>query len=106
MYKAIYPNTISLNDIPNYFNKKVDSLILVDKIKVIKTKKGDEMAFITGSDETLTMDFTLFPKVYRLYTMVEKGNLLLISGRVEKRLDQYQVIVDKITILNKKEEDE
>ena len=106
MYKAIYPNTISLNDIPNYFNKKVDSLILVDKIKVIKTKKGDEMAFITGSDETFSMDFTLFPKVYRLYTMVEKGNLLLISGRVEKRLDQYQVIVDKITILNKKEEDE
>lgn len=103
MYKKDNPYAISLNQISNNFGKRVDTLILVDKIKVINTKKGDKMAFITGSDETGTMDFTLFPKVYRLYEMVEKGDLLKIRGTVEKRLDQYQVIVQKIRYLKDKE---
>ena len=60
-----------LNEISNHFSKSIDCLILVDKIKVINTKKGDKMSFITGSDETGTMDFTLFPKVYRMYEMIE-----------------------------------
>ena len=64
------------------------------------------MAFITGSDETGTMDFTLFPKVYRMYEMIEKGDLLKIRGNVEKRLDQYQVIVQKIKYLKERDEDD
>lgn len=99
MYKKDNPNTISLNSVSNYFSRQIDCLILVDKIKVITTKKGDKMAFITGSDETGTMDFTLFPKVYRLYEGIEKGALLKVRGNVEKRLNQYQVIVQKIRYL-------
>ena len=104
MYKKDNPYVVSLLEIPNFFSKRVDTLILVDKIKVITTKKGDKMAFITGSDETGTMDFTLFPKVYRLYEGIEKGDLLKIRGTVEKRLDQYQVIVQRIKYLKEKEE--
>lgn len=105
MYKKDNPYTISLNEISNHFSKSIDCLILVDKIKVINTKKGDKMSFITGSDETGTMDFTLFPKVYRMYEMIEKGDLLKIRGNVEKRLDQYQVIVQKIKYLKERDED-
>ncbi len=103
MYKKDNPYTISLNEVSNYFSKRVDTLILVDKIKVINTKKGDKMAFITGSDESGTMDFTLFPKVYRLYDKIEKGDLLKVRGTVEKRLDQYQIIVQKIKYLKVEE---
>lgn len=106
MYKKDNPYTISLNEISNHFSKSIDCLILVDKIKVINTKKGDKMAFITGSDETGTMDFTLFPKVYRMYEIIEKGDLLKIRGNVEKRLDQYQVIVQKIKYLKERDEDD
>lgn len=106
MYKKDNPYTISLNEISNHFSKSIDCLILVDKIKVINTKKGDKMSFITGSDETGTMDFTLFPKVYRMYEMIEKGDLLKIRGNVEKRLDQYQVIVQKIKYLKERDEDD
>ena len=95
--------TISLVDAVKYFNKSIDTLILVDKIKVIQTKKGDKMAFITGSDETGTMDFTLFSKVFRLYENVSKGDLLKVRGIVEKRLDQYQIVVNKIKYLKEKE---
>ena len=103
MYQKDNPYVISLNAIPNYFSKTIDTLILVDKIKVITTKKGDKMAFLTGSDETGTMDFTLFPKVYQLYE-IEKGDLLKIRGTVERRLDQYQVVVQKIKNLKDKED--
>ena len=103
MYRKDNPYVISLNEVSNQFLKKVDTLILVDKIKVINTKKGDKMAFITGSDETGTMDFTLFPKIYKLYEMIERGDLLKVRGTVEKRLDQYQVIVEKIKFLKEKE---
>ena len=106
MYKKDNPYTVSLNEISNYFSKRIDCLILVDKIKVINTKKGDKMAFITGSDETGTMDFTLFPKVYRLYEDIEKGDLLKVRGTVEKRLDQYQVIVQRIKYLKEKEDND
>ena len=106
MYKKDNPYTVSLNEVSNYFSKRIDSLILVDKIKVINTKKGDKMAFITGSDETGTMDFTLFPKVYRLYEGIEKGDLLKVRGTVEKRLDQYQVIVQRIKYLKDREDND
>ena len=104
MYKRDNPYCIPLNTLNNYFSKQVDTLILVDKIKVINTKKGDKMAFITGSDETATMEYTMFPKVYSAYPEIERGSLLKIRGTVEKRLDQLQVIVDKIKILGEEEE--
>ena len=93
---------ISLNTVPDHFNKTVDCLILVDKVKVIDTKKGDKMSFITGSDETARMDFTLFPKIYKLYFAIERGDLLKIRGKVEKRLNKYQIVVEKIKYLKEK----
>ena len=101
MYKKDNPYCIPLNSVDKNFNKQVDTLILVDKIKTINTKKGEKMAFITGSDETSTMEYTLFPRTYNLYPDIEKGDLLKIRGNVERRLDQIQVIVEKIKKLNK-----
>ena len=99
IYKKENPYCIFLNTIEDNFNKTIDCLILVEKIKVITTKKGEEMAFITGSDETNAVEFTLFPKIYRNYNMIEKGNILKIRGNVERRLNNYQIIVSKIKIL-------
>ena len=61
-YFAKESNCISLENIKDYFNKEIDTIILVEKVKVINTKKGDKMAFLTGSDEATMLDFTLFPK--------------------------------------------
>ena len=99
IYKNSNPYCIPLNTIESYFSKKIDTLILVDKVKVIDTKKGDKMSFITGSDETATMDYTLFSKVYNEYSNIQKGDLLKVRGTVEKRLNQYQIVVEKIKYL-------
>ena len=105
MYRKDNKYAININEIPNHFNKTVDTLILVDKIKTINTKKGDKMAFLTGSDETGSMEYTLFPKVLDDYPRIKKGNLLKIRGKVEKRLNKYQIIVERIKDLENEKED-
>lgn len=106
LFKKDNPYCIPLNEIEKYFSKKVDTLILVDKIKIINTKNGEKMAFLTGSDETSTMEYTLFPKVYNEYNDIQKGDLLKVRGRVEKRLNQYQIIVEKVRNLQAGDIDE
>ena len=103
LYKKDNPYCIPLNEIAAYFSKRIDTLILVDKIKTINTKNGDRMAFLTGSDETSTMEYTLFPKVYKEYSDIKKGDLLKVRGTVEKRLNQLQIVVEKIRNLKETE---
>lgn len=99
LYKHDNPYCIHLIDIDKYFNKQVDVLVLVEKIKQITTKKGDNMAFLTGSDETSSKEFILFPKTYKANENLEVGKVIKIRGKVEKRMDELQIIVDKIKYL-------
>ncbi len=104
-YKKDNPYCIPINEIDKYFNKQVDCLLLVDKIKIINTKKGEKMAFITGSDETGSSEFTIFPKVFEDFQDLTRGKLIKIRGKVEKRLNQIQVIVERIKYVEEKHED-
>ncbi len=106
MYKKDNPYCININDIDNHFNKNVDLLILVEKIKIINTKKGDKMAFLTGSDETASIELTLFPKVFNNFQELSRGDLLKVRGHVERRLNEIQVIVEKIKYLKEDENEE
>ena len=96
IYRKDNPTCVLLNTINQFFNKEIDTLILIEKIKVINTKKGDKMAFITGSDETESKEFIVFPKVFQKYSTIEKGKVVKIHGRVERRLDETQIIVEEI----------
>lgn len=96
MYKKSNPYCVSLYAVDSYFGKTIDALVLVEKIKIISTKKGEKMAFLTGSDETGSKEFIMFPKIYKSYLDVGKGDLLKIRGRIEKRLDEYQIIVERL----------
>ena len=102
-YKNKY-NTLSLDCTAAYLNKDIQVIILVENIKEIETKTGLPMAFISGSDERVTMDFTLFPKVYQRYNDLKKGEVLLVVGRVERRYDKYQIIIKNIKKLEEKTE--
>ena len=96
VYRNKFINTILLNQLEQYYNRNVTVFIMVEKIKVIKTKRQEEMAFVSGSDETKMMDFTLFPKIYAKAKDLKRGDLYLITGTVEKRFNQTQVIVNQL----------
>lgn len=92
-YKKKY-NTINLSNISNYFDKVIDLVVYVDRIKEVDTKKGDKMCFITGSDEGTSIDVVMFPKIYN--SNIKVHDILYLNGRVEKRHDKYQFVVNKV----------
>lgn len=92
---------VKLNRIENYFDKHIKCVVLVEKIKSVKTKKGDNMAFITASDETDTKEFVVFPLAYYMLSKIKIGDIIVVQGRVTKRFDTYQINID---FLNKNSE--
>ncbi|MDD3453520.1 MAG: DNA polymerase III subunit alpha [Bacilli bacterium] len=100
IYKNKYKNIIDLKNVSHYFDKTIDIIVLVDKIKEIETKKNDIMCFIVGSDEQNNIDIVLFPKIYDKLNKTKHGDIVLIRGKVEKRFDKYQIIVDNLKVLD------
>lgn len=92
-----YVNSFKQANIKENFDKVVDTVVLVEKIKKIKTKNGDDMAFLEASDETGTSEFTIFKEAFPGLKDVSVGSLVKVRGRVEKRMDKYQIVVSNIS---------
>ena len=58
------------------------------------------MAFIRACDEFKQIDITVFPKLYKDLKNINKHDIILIDAKVEKRLDEYQLIANRIIKLN------
>ena len=89
--------SIPLLDIPNYFDKYVSIVVLIDRINTTKSDKPT--CFMTGSDEVSSIDLVLFNKVYEENKLVNKGDIVKVDGKVEKRFDKYQIIVNNMKVL-------
>lgn len=100
IYKSRTSNVVNLADIKNYFGKRVELLVMIDKVRVVNTKNNDRMAFYLASDDTAQTDLTLFPKVYKKYKDIDKGEIVLVKGEVQRRFDKYQIIVNEIKRIN------
>lgn len=100
IYKSRISNVINLVDIKNYFGKRVELLVMIDKVRVVNTKNNDRMAFYLASDDTAQADLTLFPKAYEKYKDIDKGEIVLVKGEVQRRFDKYQIIVNEIKRIN------
>ena len=85
---------MKLERIKQFFDKRVKCVVLLEKIRTIKTKKGDNMAFITASDETGNGEFVLFPSGYNLLYNIKKGDIIVVQGLVTKRFDSYQININ------------
>ena len=96
-YKEVY-KVFNLNEVVNHIGKMVDTIALVDKVKVLKDKNGNEMAFITGSDELSTIEYISFSSTFATIKDIDKGNVILVRGKVEKR-NNVQIIVEKAKII-------
>lgn len=69
----------------------------ISSVKVIRTKKGEKMAFITLSDESGEISSVAFPNVYAKYMgLLQKGNIVFVEGTIENRQNTRQVIIKKV----------
>ncbi|HET6871925.1 MAG TPA: DNA polymerase III subunit alpha [Sporolactobacillaceae bacterium] len=60
--------------------------VMVEALRLIKTKKGQQMAFGRVSDATGQLDVVLFPDTLNTYrSLFNIGELLFVEGTIEKR---------------------
>ncbi len=91
---------ITTHPITKYkINKDVELVLLVNKVKENTTKKNEKMCFINAMDEVSNIDLVLFPKVYEKNQNINRLDVIHLFGRVEKRFDKVQIIVNKMEIL-------
>ena len=91
---------IDLKEIEKYFDKQIETIVYIDKIRKIETKNKEEMMFIEASDEMSKIEIVVFPKTYKQIKNIALGNIVRINGKVEKRFDEYQIIANQIIKLN------
>lgn len=98
-YRELHQQTHSLNTSELIDGQKnINSILLVNHVKLIRTKKGQPMVFITASDQFGSVDITAFPTVYNQIKDWIKPNLvIMIKGNVQNRRG-LQIVADKIEI--------
>jgi len=75
--------------------KGLKTAVVVQEMKVIRTKRGDPMAFLTLGDEQEEMEAVVFPNVFRdLRKWLSEEMLVFIQGRIEERNGSKQWIVE------------
>lgn len=88
-------NVVDLSDLEVGKNKIV--LFGLRQYREIKTKKNDDMAFLTIYDDTLEMDMVCFPEQYKEYRNILSTNSIYIAqGDVDIRNDNKQIILKKL----------
>lgn len=88
-------NAVAITEVA--LDNQVTVGMYLTKVKVIRTKKGNQMAFIAGNDPTGDIDVTIFPKLYsQISSWLHRDLVVIVSGRVEER-QGLQIIAEQIT---------
>jgi DNA polymerase-3 subunit alpha/error-prone DNA polymerase len=70
--------------------------------KVVHTRSGDPMEFLTFEDETGVVETTFFPRTYhRFCHMVDRGRPYLLRGVVERDWGATTLTVDRVEALER-----
>lgn len=71
--------------------------------KVVRTKRGDPMEFLTFEDETGIVETTFFPEPYRRFChMLDRNRPYLLAGKVETNWGVATLTVDRVGVIGGK----
>ena len=89
-------NIMKMKNIDSNLFKNVTIIVIINSIKTLKTKKGDDMAFIIVSDETGSAETVIFQDNFKDLNGINKNDLVLIKGKVSKSFDKTRIIINNI----------
>jgi DNA polymerase-3 subunit alpha len=96
-------NAISIKEIKNGGAVRIGGLIRGTKI--IKTKRGDLMAFVTIEDLHGAVEATVFSRVYAgVSDLLVEDSAVFIQGQVQKDEQSVKILAEKVVPVNKAEE--
>ena len=99
-YESQYATT-SIDDYEE--GQVVQTFIYLKEIRKMRTKKGEQMAFLTAQDFTGEMSYTIFPQLFRqVFLELKNQELYLVKGKVQRSRfkDSLEVLVDTIYPFN------
>ena len=105
LYRKKYNYPISTKGVSNYMSKNIhisynnEIKNFSEKYKKITTKTGNDMAFMTISDEYGKMECTIFPNEYLNIEQIEIGDIVIVYGKTNSRNGNDQVIVNNIKVI-------
>lgn len=82
-------------------NQKIHLLLYLREIREIRTKRGEQMAFIEGNDASGEVSVTIFPELYRqIRGIISENAVVYVEGKAEvsKYNGEIQVIADKVEL--------
>jgi DNA polymerase-3 subunit alpha/error-prone DNA polymerase len=89
--------TVKAVDLPRHIGRRVRLAGWLITGKVVTTKHGDPMEFLTFEDETGIVETTFFPQTYhRFCHMIDRNQPYLLTGKVEEDWGAITLTVDKV----------
>lgn len=92
---------VKIKDFNKFINRKVRVVALVEKIKVINTKKGEAMAFVRLEDETGNIEAVIFPKNNAVIEELTENMLYRFTGSINRRNEEVQFVIESVELLNR-----
>ncbi len=88
--------TVKAVDLPRFIGRRVRLAGWLITGKVVATKKGDPMEFLTFEDETGIVETTFFPQAYRRFChVIDRQRPYLLTGKVEENWGALTLTVEK-----------
>ena len=67
-------------------------LVEIQSIRVIRTKKGENMAFLKVTDSKTSLEVTVFSEQYRQFkNLLHEGSFYYLNGKVQARDGRLQL---------------
>jgi len=90
-------HTVKAVDLPRHLGRRVRLAGWLITGKVVTTKHGDPMEFLTFEDETGIVETTFFPQTYhRFCHMLDRERPYLLTGKVEEDWGALTLTVDRV----------
>ena len=89
---------VKIKDISKYKNRRVILGTIIDKIKVINTKKGEKMAFLNLSDDTGSIAGVIFPKNNTVIDLINESDIALFKATISDRNGELQAVIEEIKL--------
>ncbi|MFH1993341.1 MAG: PHP domain-containing protein [Pseudomonadota bacterium] len=89
-------------DLPGFVGKHVRIAGLLITGKVVHTKRGEPMEFLTFEDETGLVETTFFPQAYRRFcALLDHGRPFILYGRVQEEFGAVTLSVERVDRIGK-----
>ena len=88
---------VKAKELPCFVNRHVSIAGILITGKVVHTKHGEPMEFLTFEDDTGLIETTFFPKAYRRFCSILNGNRpFILYGKVEEDFGAVTMTVTRV----------